>query len=60
MIVEPSGGPCGATVRGVDLAGKLDAAILADPSVCENWFCPKGVKVFANAGEMSTPNPASP
>ena len=30
MIVEPSGQACGATVRGVDLAGELSDALMAD------------------------------
>ncbi|MEO1221975.1 MAG: TauD/TfdA family dioxygenase [Pseudomonadota bacterium] len=30
MIIEPSGQACGATVRGVDLAGELSDALMAD------------------------------
>ncbi|ABC63361.1 TauD/TfdA dioxygenase family protein [Erythrobacter litoralis] len=30
MIVEPSGQACGATIRGVDLSGKLDDALITD------------------------------
>lgn len=46
MIVEPSGGPCGATVRGVDLAGDLDVALIAD--IHTAWLTHK---VLAFAGQ---------